>query len=99
MNKGKNIFEVPEHLYSLFSDAINSIEVENEKHYASLPNKASGYIIEISKDDCDKIKLHWQNNKAVILLFNGGQIIKQNIIINSSYKIELNTFDKTEFLK
>ena len=98
MKKEKIVLEVPEHLYSSFSDAINAIEIKDEKYYATLPNKETGYLIEISKEYYDKINIHWQNNEAVILVFNGGQIIENNHIINSSYKIELNTFDKTEFI-
>jgi len=98
MKKGPEIFDVPEHLVSSNSDFISLLKVENNSYYAKLPNKGKGYEIEISETNFQEIKRLWDEDNIVLLFFNGGQIIHNNIVINSSVNITVEKNDEATFI-
>jgi len=83
----KNIVSVPDHLGSINSDFIQHIEIDGDEYFTYLPNRNKGFFVKITNDDFGKIMNLWNENKVVLLSFNGGQIINKNYIINSTTSI------------
>jgi hypothetical protein len=77
-----------------FSDFISSIEIIDEKYFANLPFKDKGFKVQIDLKTFEDIKLRWEENEeAISLNFNGGQIIDENIIVDSTYSISIDDSD------
>lgn len=87
MKKIQNETKSPSHLYSPKSIYISSIEIEDSKYYALLPNKGAGYKIQIDLATFQEIQNLWEENEITLLNYNFGQIIGDNLIINSKFKV------------
>ena len=98
MNNSSDKIDVPEHLVSASSDYVSLIRLENGRYYAKLPNKGRGYEIEISEANYNEIIKYWDEEKIVLLIYNGGQITNNNLIVNSSVNITTEQNDDATFL-
>lgn len=71
-----------------FSDFISSIEIIDEKYIANLPNKDKGFKIQIDLKTFEDIKKCWEENDVALALdFNGGHIVGENVIVDSTFSI------------
>ncbi|MFZ1518167.1 MAG: hypothetical protein WAU11_05295 [Ignavibacteriaceae bacterium] len=71
----------------VFSDFIYSLEMFDDKYFATLPYKGKGYKVQIDLKTFEDIKNYWDENESVLIVFNGGQIENENVIINSTFSI------------
>jgi hypothetical protein len=70
-------------LASTKTDFVSLLKLVNEKYFAILPNRGTGYEVEINETIFNKIIENWEGNNIVLLNVNGGQIIGNNLIVNS----------------